>query len=219
MDNGKTGMGMNILAIETSQPHASLALSRKGVIILKESWIAERNHDAFLFPALQRALYALGSGKPELILVGSGPGSYGGVRVALAAAVGIAQVTGADTAAICSWSQLEESGAVLVSDARRGNWTIRRENGIVEVVDSNDLQRLQAQNVRILTVESADCLQKAGILPDRHNLIPTAEGLIRTWLNMTAEEQHRILNSPREPIYVRPPHITKPLHQPWEIRR
>lgn len=211
-------MGMNILAIETSQPHASLALYRKGAVVLQERWEAERNHDAYLFPALQRALQALGESKPGLILVGSGPGSYGGVRVALAAAVGIAQVTDAGMAAVCSWQQLEEPNSVIVSDARRGNWTVRKGDGTIDVVNSEDLLTFQKQGYRILTVENADCLRKAGISPAEDNLIPTAEGLIGTWLSMSGEEQKKALNTPPEPIYVRPPHITKPLHKPWEIR-
>lgn len=218
MDNSQTGAGMNILAIETSQPHASLALSRNGEIVLQKHWLAERNHDAYLFPALQCALEMLGSSTPELILVGAGPGSYGGVRVALAAAVGVAQVTEAGIAAICSWCQLDEPGAVVVADARRGSWTVRKAGGDIQICTSEELRAIQADGSRILTVEPAAALREKGITPDKDSLIPTAAGLIETWGTMAATEQRRVLSMPPEPIYVRPPHITKPLHKPWEIR-
>lgn len=209
---------MNILAIETSIPQASLVLVRNGNAVVSERWESERNHDPYLFPALQKVMTASEEGKPELILVGAGPGSYGGVRVALAAAVGLAQVTGAQIAAVCSWTQLAEPGAIVVSDARRGNWTVRREDGSIEVVTDEQLLELQKSDYKLLTPETGDNLIKKGIHPFRVNLTPTAEGLVRTWLSMTAEEQAAALAAPAEPIYVRPPHITTPLRKPWEIR-
>lgn len=209
---------MNILAIETSLPHASLTLVRNGDVLVSEHWETERNHDAYLFPALQKALEASGDAKPELILVGAGPGSYGGVRVALAAAVGLAQVLGARIAALCSWSQLAEPGAAVVSDARRGCWTIRLHDGSITVITGEQLAELLQNGTRLLTVEPRETLQKIGISPDRDKLIPTAEGLVKTWLTMTESEQKSALETPPEPIYVRPPHITTPHRKPWELR-
>lgn len=211
-------MGMNILALETSQAHASLALSANGVISVQESWVAERNHDAYLFPALRKALETLGNEKLNLILVGAGPGSYGGVRVSLAAATGIAQVSGASVAAVCSWNQLAESGAAVVSDARRNSWTVRKDNGCIEVLTDEALLALQRNGIRLLSTEAPGVLQKRGIVPDKENLTPTAEGLIRTWEGLTETDRKTALNTPPEPIYVRPPHITKQLHKPWELR-
>lgn len=219
MDDGKVENCMNILAIETSLPHASLCLYRDGDIVFQTQWITERNHDEWLFPALQKAMDMLNDSALNIILVGAGPGSYGGVRVALAAAVGIAQVTGAAVAALCSWAQLAEAGAVVVSDARRGGWTMRRANGKIDVVSTEDLKRLQEEGVRILTIEAHGVMQTKGICPDSEGLQPKAGGLVQTWLDMSPDEQAAALNAPAEPIYVRPPHITKAVHKPWEIRR
>lgn len=219
MDDCKVENCMNILAIETSLPHASLCLYRDGNIVFQTEWITERNHDEWLFPALQKAMDELNDTPLSLILVGAGPGSYGGVRVALAAAVGIAQVTGAAVAALCSWAQLAEEGAVVVSDARRGGWTMRRENGDIDVVSAEYLKQQQEEGVRILTIEAPGVMQAKGIRPDAEGLQPTAGGLVQTWLDMSSDAQTAALNAPAEPIYVRPPHITKAVHKPWEIRR
>lgn len=219
MDDGKVENRMNILAIETSLPLASLCLYRDGLVVFQTEWKTERNHDEWLFPALQKAMDILSDSAPDIILVGAGPGSYGGVRVSLAAAVGMAQVTGASVAALCSWAQLAESGAVVVSDARRGGWTIRRENGKIDVVSAEELIQLRDKGTRILTIEAPGVMQAKGITPDAENLHPTAGGLVQTWLDMSPDEQRTALNTPAEPIYVRPPHITKAVHKPWEIRR
>lgn len=211
---------MNLLAIETSVPAATLCLHQgaRGLTV-RRSWTAERNHDAWLFPALQEAMDTLGEETLDAILIGAGPGSYGGVRVALAAGVGIATVTGAQLIALGSWEQLAEGEACIVSDARRGGWTVRRPDGTIEVLAPEELQALASAGTPLLSVEAAGALDKLGIAPAAEALVPTAEGLVQTWLSMTEEERTAAAAKPTEPIYVRPPHITAAVHKPWEIRK
>ena len=209
---------MNILAIECSQPRASLCLSSDAEMRCEAGWTAERNHDSFLFPALQQALDALGSGTLDYVLVGAGPGSYGGVRVALAAAVGIATVKGARVVAIGSWNDLATDGHAIVSDARRGGWTVRRADGCIEVLTPEQLRTEIERGLKVASIEKAETLQKAGLNIERTELVPTAQGLVRSWLALTPEQQTALAESPAEPIYVRPPHITEAKHKPWEVK-
>ncbi len=211
---------MNLLAIETSVSTATLCLYREGSgLCARAEWTAERNHDAWLFPALQQAMEALGDDALDAILIGAGPGSYGGVRVALAAGVGIAAVTGAKLLSLCSWALLAEGNACIVSDARRGGWTVRRPDGSIEVLTPVELQQLAAEGAPLLSVEPAGALEKLGITPAAEALVPTAEGLVQTWLRMTEAERTAAAAKPAEPIYVRPPHITAAVHKPWEVRK
>lgn len=210
---------MIILAIETSTPQASLCLAVGGTILYSASWTTERNHDAYLFPALQQAMDTLGCRKPDRVLVGSGPGSYGGVRVALAAAVGISAVTEARTVAICSWEALAHGEACIVSDARRGGWTLRHPNGDISVITPEELNQLAAEpSTLIYTTESAEKMRQVGISVSQCGMIPTAEGLVQVWNSLTPEEQIARADQPAEPIYVRPPHITEAKRKPWEVR-
>ncbi|MBQ9835123.1 MAG: tRNA (adenosine(37)-N6)-threonylcarbamoyltransferase complex dimerization subunit type 1 TsaB [Akkermansia sp.] len=207
------------IAIETSTPQASLCLAEDGVILSTAGWSTERNHDAHLFPALQQVMDILGNRKPDWVLVGSGPGSYGGVRVALAAAVGICTVTGARTVAICSWEALAHGEASIVSDARRGGWTLRRPDASISVISSDELRQLAADAHTLLySTESAEKMQQVGVCVDKSGLIPTAEQLVRVWHSLNAEEREARASLPAEPIYVRPPHITEAKRKPWEIR-
>lgn len=202
---------MILLAIETSVAVASLCLADADKILFSASWQAERNHDAHLFPAMQKAMDSLPQGAaPDYILVGAGPGSYGGVRVALAAGVGIAAVTGAKLVAVESWAQLAEGEACVVADARRGGWTVRRPDGTIEVLSPDQLAELKAP---LYSVEAPGVVANA----QKEGLLPHAEGLVRTWLNMSPEQQAAAAAKPAEPIYVRPPHITKATRKPWEI--
>jgi len=210
---------MNILALELSHPCASICLADKGgTILFRSGWEAEHNHDSHLFPALQQAMDTLGDAPLAWILVGAGPGSYGGVRVALAAAVGLSTVTGARTVSVGSWDALSENQACVVSDARRGGWTIRRPNGAIQVVSPGELREELRQGTLVYSIESEERMQQEQLPVARCGLLPTAEGLVRTWLSLSPGEQEKRAARPAEPIYVRPPHITAPKHKPWEIR-
>lgn len=208
---------MNILAIETSTPHASLCLSLNGQSCVQESWQAQRNHDAFLFPALAKAMDCLGTQYLDLILVGSGPGSYGGVRVALAAAVGIATVKKAQVVAICSWWGLAPNGQAVISDAKRGGWTVLRPDGDICVLSLDQLQNEIHNGLTIVTTENEEVLQKADLTAELYQLTPKADGILKSWMGLTDEQRESLKAAPAEPIYVRPPHITEAKRKPWEI--
>ncbi len=207
-----------ILAIECSLPDASLCLAdENGRIISSHSWRAVRNHDSFLFPALEAALEQLAEDKLETILIGAGPGSYGGVRVALAAGVGISMVRGATMVAIDSWTQLVEEPLHIISDAKRGGWTLRLPEGEIQVLSTEEIILHQAnQEIRYASVETKEKLNAAGIRAEAYELKSTAQGLVSSWIALSETEREKLAAKPPEPIYVRPPHITKAKKKAWE---
>lgn len=210
---------MNILALETSVPHASLCLYKDGEFCCQADWQALRNHDAYLFPALQQAMDMLDGAPLDLVLVGAGPGSYGGVRVALAAGVGISMVRKCPLVAVPSWDQLAKDGTCIVSDARRGGWTLRRPDGSITVITPQELRNLLDGGARVYTVEDEPTMRKAGMHAARYGLCPTARGVVETWLTLDAAARAELTAKPAEPIYVRPPHITEAHRKPWETAR
>ncbi len=209
---------MNILALECSQLPSSLCLSlTDSEAHLEHQWSTERNHDAELFPALERCMVELGDATLDLIIVGAGPGSYGGVRVALATAEGIAMVKSCPIVALDSWIQLSEAESRwLISDARRGGWTLRHPQGKIEVVSLDDILELQQSSTPLASLETQQHLSQKGLSLELCELTPTAAGLIESWHSLTAEQQHKLLNTPPAPIYVRQPHITQAKRKPWE---
>jgi tRNA threonylcarbamoyladenosine biosynthesis protein TsaB len=80
-----------ILCIETSQPSASLALSRDGHIISFRVSAIQKEHASFLQPAIKEMMQEAGMSLTELdaVSVCEGPGSYTGLRVGMASAKGI----------------------------------------------------------------------------------------------------------------------------------
>lgn len=215
---------MNILVIETSSPCASLCVAHNGDLLFSTSWEADRNHDAHLFPALQRALHSLNGHNLNLVLVGAGPGSYGGVRVALAAAEGIALVHGAKIAAINSWLglPLPPGPCTVISDAKRGGWAAasfqnRCMEGPLAILSQPELASLlEKTEGESLSVEREEHLLRQGVAVGRPGVHATAEALLQAWLHLGESEQLVLLEAPAAPIYVRPPHITQAKRKPWE---
>ncbi|MPZ53198.1 MAG: tRNA (adenosine(37)-N6)-threonylcarbamoyltransferase complex dimerization subunit type 1 TsaB [Acidimicrobiia bacterium] len=91
-----TGSHMKILAIETSTPGSSVALSDETEIVATASHTDRRGHSSFLVPAMEFCFDQAGW-NPDVIdavAVDVGPGLYTGIRVGLATAQGIAAALG-----------------------------------------------------------------------------------------------------------------------------
>lgn len=121
-----------LLALDLSTAHGSIAVVQGDDVLFRSSFQSERSHNAQVFAPLREALAVAGN---ELtgIVIGNGPGSYTGVRIAIAAAQGIAlsrnvwcvgwsSLTAPDLDAPASYN--------IIGDARRQSFYLARvENG------------------------------------------------------------------------------------------
>ncbi len=75
---------INVLALETSTAHASVAVCRGDQVLATESSTSQRTHSEFLNPAIERCLMTAGLTLSQIdcFATGSGPGSFTGLRVA-----------------------------------------------------------------------------------------------------------------------------------------
>ncbi|MBR9988235.1 MAG: tRNA (adenosine(37)-N6)-threonylcarbamoyltransferase complex dimerization subunit type 1 TsaB [Gemmatimonadetes bacterium] len=116
-----------LLAIETSTDYGSIALGRGSDLIGEVVIGARSRHAESLLPALEFMLQSARLARSDIrgIVVGAGPGSFTGVRVAAATARGLAAGLGVPLYAFSSLACLAveamASGPVCaVFDARRG---------------------------------------------------------------------------------------------------
>jgi tRNA threonylcarbamoyl adenosine modification protein YeaZ len=91
---------MPTLVLETSTPTASLLLVHDDGSVSPRSFQSDRSHNAELFRPLQELMAE--KPKLELVIAGSGPGSYSGTRVGIAAAQGVAIAMACPAVAISS---------------------------------------------------------------------------------------------------------------------
>lgn len=81
-----------ILALDSSTSHGSAAVGEGGRVRAEVSFDRHGGHSAVLLPAIDQALALAGAGREEVegVVVGGGPGSFTGVRIAAATGKGIA---------------------------------------------------------------------------------------------------------------------------------
>jgi len=123
---------MNVLAIDTASPDASVALV-SGSEIFVETLPSERRASEELLPALRRLLEAAGVAIADCdrIAVCAGPGSFTGVRVGLATAWGLSRAAGIPLEAVSTLEAIaetargESSRVLAVLDAGRGEVVCR----------------------------------------------------------------------------------------------
>ena len=212
------------LALETSAERASVALGRGGAVVFESEVEAGGRQSGVLMGPVQEALARVGGAVIEVVVVGTGPGSYNGARVGIAAGQGVAMVHGCPAVGVCSLEALaavQAGGACLaLGDARRGTYfTIAlregRLSGSPELLEVEEfVARVRAgveEGASLLTLEEVDRLPLPEDLAGRVvRVAPTAGRLLEAWEAKGEEEQAVLLARPPQPFYLREAHITKP---------
>ncbi|MBS0660413.1 MAG: tRNA (adenosine(37)-N6)-threonylcarbamoyltransferase complex dimerization subunit type 1 TsaB [Verrucomicrobia bacterium] len=199
-----------ILALDASSARGHAALVADGHAVAEAIFSTGPQHGGEMYAALQR-LWPLADGLRE-IRVGLGPGSYAGVRMAIAALTGLAlarDVPLLGLPSVCACSAAPRYCAV--GDARRGGFYFSRiEHGrVVEgprIVDRPTLDAFLAQHAGDPVFAAEESLRRT--LPQAEPSLPSAVRLAALPVESPAR--------PLEPIYLRDPHITvaKPVVPP-----
>ena len=198
---------MKILALELSTPRGSLAW-QDGEFEFECKWPNDRRNSAAFFEHLQATRRKFGA--PEKIIVGLGPGSYAGTRIAISAAIGMqlccdARLIGYPS--ICAM-RCDAQEYYAIGDARRKSFFFARilEN---EVIEGPTLFSELELKAKLESLEAATPVFSSELLPQFHRPLisfPSALLLAR----LAKESRRSFCLPPLEPIYLREPHITMP---------
>ena len=194
------------LAIDTSSSIGSIALGNNKVVVQSIDFKGPQRHSASLFPALVRL------GLPRLklrrIVVGLGPGSFSGIRVALAAAQGIALAQKIPVVGICSaysagLQRKEVTRLGVFADAkRREAFCTVFEHGQIELATYLiPMAEIEEHASKFTLAVSAEPLP--GISA---RVYPRAQDL----LAIPDSDPGWVTQPPLEPIYLREPVAAKP---------
>ncbi len=111
-----------VLALDLSSPRGVVAVVRGEAVLFEASFQSERSHNAQVFAPLGKALEAVPPNEEAVIVVGTGPGSYTGVRISIAAAQGVALSRGWEVLGWPSIASAEIADYGVLGDARRGQF-------------------------------------------------------------------------------------------------
>jgi tRNA threonylcarbamoyladenosine biosynthesis protein TsaB len=187
---------VNRLIIENSGPTGSIVLARDRSLVLEESFQGSAEL-ASLADATMKGIERL-----DEIVVGIGPGSYTGLRVAVATALGLKLAVGCRTFGCPSVLGYSEENYLVIGDARRGVFFLAE----VRAGKLLELPRLIPRAGLGAEISKANpkrifATSPVTELPDAEVELPHARYLLGR------DESYADLG---EPIYLKEPHITQP---------
>lgn len=199
---------MTILALELSTAVGSIAFRHDDGNSVVRQFPADRQHSGLFFENLGEVRETCGL--PGKIVVGLGPGSYAGTRIAIATALGLRAASGAELIgrpSICAIDCLEYC---VVGDARRGSYYFAHvKKG--KLLEGPTL--VSAEEVRAKRSEHADLpflsAEKLAAFPEVTLAYPSAVLLVGLAEDAADSDENL------EPIYLRSPYITTPKMTPW----
>jgi tRNA A37 threonylcarbamoyladenosine modification protein TsaB len=184
------------LVIENSAVPGSLALSRKSTVFLERTFRGAGELATEIAGAIGLVDHL------DEVIVGIGPGSYTGLRVAIATAFGLSLATGCRKWACPSILGFAENDYAVVGDARRGSiFFARIAGGVIaegpQLMPKTDLSDLARDELGVP-------LFAVGAIPELPQIevkVPSARFLLNKAGCYTPLS---------EPIYLKEPHITQP---------
>lgn len=200
---------MKVLALELSSPVGSVAFLDDAGGRHFRVFPADRK-DSGLFYENLRALHET-CGLPEIIVVGLGPGSYAGTRIAIATALGLKAASGGRLLGLPSVCAMDHEEYAVVGDARRNSFFFahvirgRCVDGPTLATEEEVRTKLGAwPHLPILATQP---------LAQFENVTVAHPSALR--LAELAPEADVDAEEALEPIYLREPYITIPREHKW----
>ena len=215
-----------ILALDAAGSACSVALWRDGTALQSCFTEMEYGHAQALMPMVEEVIAPFGYAALDLICVGTGPGAYTGLRIAISAARGLALATGLPTLGIENFEihvlAARRNGGhgalAVILETRRAEFYVRlfdaddAPRGEAEVLEGEALGELLASQARPLFLAGdavARFLSDATVVLDiagKH--MGHADAAL---LAEIAGRRPVVQNTaPPSPVYLRPPDATPP---------
>ena len=199
---------MKILALELSSVRGSVALFNDGNVDFVREWPNDRKNSGPFFEYLAEVLKEFE--KPDTIIVGLGPGSYAGTRIAISAAIGLQAASHARLigfASICA-IQCDVEEYCVIGDARRKSFFFARvrDNNLLEGLALMSEAELRTKLDKVDRKMSIFATEKLSQFERAEIRYPSAKILAQ----LASDSNRNFAELPLEPIYLREPHITIP---------
>ena len=193
---------MRLAAIDTSTQLGSVALFEDGVLLAEDAHRVSNAHGESLLPMMSALFERAGWTARDVTrwAVGVGPGSFTGIRIAVATAKGIVLATGAELVGVTSLDAVAFglAGELVVSliGAGKGELFVQARRGEARGVVAGEAA---------LEVDWSVLGERVELVVIPPHDLPHASAVGRIALGRPAEDADAL-----EPVYVRPPDITMP---------
>lgn len=194
-----------ILQIDTAIDGATVSLAQSGVVLLQKSNLNQKDHAAFLQPAIQELFNELNLSIKQLnaVAVSAGPGSYTGLRVGFASAKGLCYalkipLITVDTLALLAWNAICEwpkTHTEKMADGLVCPMIDARRQEVFTAVYNTRLELLEDPSALILTKES----YAKNLL--NNNCLFTGNGATK-WQEMGQHSNAHFFQPPLHPQYL-----------------
>ena len=179
---------------------------RDGDLGWARDWPNDRKNSGEFFQNLAEVQKQFGP--PARIVVGLGPGSYAGTRIAISAAIGLQMAANAELLGLSSLCAIECDAPqyAVVGDARRQSFFLAQVRD--RILPAPPVLQSEGELRAALAALSGDvfAVEKLRQFDGVAVRYPSAEILAR----LAAEENRAFVLPPLEPMYLREPHITTP---------
>jgi tRNA threonylcarbamoyladenosine biosynthesis protein TsaB len=217
-----------LLALDTGSPLVSVAVARQGVVVAERA-VEQHRSSALLLDLVQEALAEAGIGVQDLggIAALRGPGSFTGLRIGLATALGLHQALGVAATAIptlqaLAASEMEGGTVIAAVDALRGDWSAQAfaagvPLGAMKLVPGAELPRLAGGPPEAIVGFGVSRLAALPGWPAGIRLVepgPLAPAAARLAMAAATEWNPQLLVAP---IYSRPPAVSLPRPRPVAV--
>lgn len=185
---------MKILSIECSSSRGSIAATTGDHLHFSLEFENPRGRGTAFFEALQNAVAQ--AGEFDLVVVGTGPGSYNSLRASIAAAWGLATARNIPLQGICSLFGYDAPEYFVIGDARAGQWFMGH---IVNGKLMRPVDLFSPSEVLLRLAPGIPVFSTSPLMASARIEYPQARFF----------QRHLDQAGPAEPIYLKPPHITK----------
>ena len=201
-----------VLAIDTSTATGRIAIAAGETVLFASEFTSQRSHNSQIFLPLESALDTCNR-ELDLIAVGTGPGSYTGVRIGIASGIAIAMALSIPVIGIpsaCAAAAAAGGVYTLLGDARRGATFLAEANGHQleeepELVEDGQLHtRIEDYERSLFTFDDKEFPD--GIVTTH----PSASKIAVHAACLDQVELNRLQDIPPQPIYLREPFVTSP---------
>jgi tRNA threonylcarbamoyl adenosine modification protein YeaZ len=195
-----------IVAIEAASTDLSIAIADPdGRIVAEDAWTSARRQSAELLPRLLALLASQNRGLGQLsgIGVGSGPGSFTGLRVAMALAKGLAVALHRPIVAVPSltaWLDADPEAEVAVARAGARDAYVQPRGGGPMIVDRDGLAERLDGTILVAPSELVEAFQIEGAHAPHGASAVAGATAARLEVDANGDDPRTV-----EPIYLRAP--------------